>query len=430
MSASLEITAANVDPALLDLPWEVPLQDWPSSLLAALPRGLSRHVVRFANLSGRVIAVKEIGETVAHHEYEMLRDLARMGAPSVIPTAVVTGRRSPSGEELNAVIVTEHLQFSLPYRSLFSTRMRPETATRLIDALAVLLVRLHLLGFYWGDVSLSNTLFRRDAGAFSAYLVDAETGELHPKLTDGQRDYDVDLARTNIIGELMDLQAGSFFPENADPIDIGDRIRSRYEDLWNALTEAQSIDTTERWRVSERIKHLNSMGFDVGELKITTDLDGTRLVIQPKVVDAGHYHRQIMRLTGMDVGEMQGRRMMNDLETYRAMTGRQGQPIEIVAHEWMRDVYEPVIEAIPPDLAHKLEPAQVFHEVLDHRWFMTHDLGRDVSIRDAVDDYVLNVLPAKRDEAVFLGDDSGDTSMNSGDILLDDDAAAVDDLNP
>ena len=184
----MKITAATIDPALLDLPWETALEEWPTEVLAALPRGLSRHIVRFVNLSERVIAVKEIGESVAYREYELLRDLVRLEAPCVQPTAVITGRRSVSGEELNSVLITEHLSYSLPYRALFSQYMRPETATRLIDALAVLLVRLHLLGFYWGDVSLSNTLFRRDAGAFAAYLVDAETGELHPEgLTDGKR---------------------------------------------------------------------------------------------------------------------------------------------------------------------------------------------------------------------------------------------------
>ena len=97
------------------------------------------------------------------------------------------------------------MKFSLPYRALFARNLRPDTAERLIDALAVLLVRLHLAGFYWGDVSLSNVLFLRDADAFSAFLVDAETGDLQAQLTDGQREYDIDLARTNIIGELMDF---------------------------------------------------------------------------------------------------------------------------------------------------------------------------------------------------------------------------------
>lgn len=413
MPQSLEITAANVDPALLDLPWELPLEEWPRSILAALPRGLSRHVVRFINLSGRVIAVKEIGESVAHHEYEMLRDLSRLDAPSVLPTAVITGRRDSSGEELAAALVTEHLQFSLPYRALFSQFMTPDTAKRLLDALAVLLVRLHLLGFYWGDVSLSNTLFRRDAGAFSAYLVDAETGELHPSLTVGQRTYDVDLARTNIIGELMDLQAGRYFPEDEDPIAVGDRIRSRYEDLWRELTAPESIEADQRWRVAARIERLNELGFNVGELQMVSDLDGTRLTIQPKVVDSGHYHRQIMRLTGMDVGEKQAQRMLNDLETYRTMTGRADQPIEIVAHEWMRDVFEPVIEAVPPSLARKLEPAQIFHEFLEHRWFLAQKAGRDLPLDEVIDSYVRNVLPAKRDEAVLLDPGPQDTSEMS-----------------
>ena len=199
---SLNITAAHPDPALFDLPWHIPLEDWPEDLIAAFPRGISRHIVRFVRLSGRVIAIKEIGEVVAHHEYDQLRALRRLEVPSVVPLAVITGRRAPDGSPLEAVLITEHLQFSLPYRALFSRALRPDTATRFIDALAVLLVRLHLIGFYWGDVSLSNTLFRRDAGEFAAYLVDAETGRLYPELTEGQRENDLEVARVNIIGEL------------------------------------------------------------------------------------------------------------------------------------------------------------------------------------------------------------------------------------
>ena len=402
MPKSMQITAANVDPALLELPWDIPLEEWPEDVLAALPRGISRHVVRFVNLSGRVIAVKEIGESVAYHEYEMLRDLSRMEAPSVQPTAVVTGRRNAQGDELNAVLVTEHLEFSLPYRALFSRKIAAETVGRLLDALAVLLVRLHLLGFYWGDVSLSNTLFRRDAGSYSAYLVDAETGDLQTKLTDGQRNYDVDLARTNIIGELMDLQAGGFFPDDEDPIEVGNRIQERYNQLWEELTGAELIDADEHWRVQERIDRLAALGFSVGELTMTSAPEGDRLIIQPKVVDAGHYHRQIMRLTGMDVEELQARRMLEDIETYRAVNGMWHQSLEHVARAWTNDVYEHVIDAIPPELSGKLEPAQVFHEILEHRWYLGQQRQSDVPLDEVIADYLENVMPTKRDEAVLL----------------------------
>lgn len=399
MAQAINIKSMSVDPALLDLPWNIPLEQWPPEVLAALPRGISRHIVRFVNLNSNVIAVKEISSFVADREYEMLRDLLRLGAPCVRPIAVITGRVDANGEELNSVLITEHLSYSLPYRALFSQYMRPETATRLIDALAVLLVRLHLLGFFWGDVSLSNTLFRRDAGAFAAYLVDAETGELHPEgLTSGKRMYDIELARTNIIGELMDLQAGGLLEEDVDTIGVGDRIVSRYLELWDVLTGEESFSMSERWRVANRIERLNSLGFDVGELSMTTDLDGTHLSIQPKVVDAGHYHRQIMRLTGLDVQEGQGRRMLNDLEAYRSLWNRKDEPLEIAAHGWLADVFEPTIAAVPAEMRRKLEPAEIFHEVLEHRWYMSEAAGYDVSMQDAVADYVANVLANRPDE--------------------------------
>ena len=399
MAQAINIKSMSVDPALLDLPWNIPLEQWPPEVLAALPRGISRHIVRFVNLNSNVIAVKEISSFVADREYEMLRDLLRLGAPCVRPIAVITGRVDANGEELNSVLITEHLSYSLPYRALFSQYMRPETATRLIDALAVLLVRLHLLGFFWGDVSLSNTLFRRDAGAFAAYLVDAETGELHPEgLTSGKRMYDIELARTNIIGELMDLQAGGLLEEDVDTIGVGDRIVSRYLELWDVLTGEESFSMSERWRVANRIERLNSLGFDVGELSMTTDLDGTHLSIQPKVVDAGHYHRQIMRLTGLDVQEGQARRMLNDLEAYRSLWNRKDEPLEIAAHAWLADVFEPTIAAVPPEMRRKLEPAEIFHEVLEHRWYMSEAAGYDVSMQDAVADYVANVLANRPDE--------------------------------
>jgi hypothetical protein len=400
---NLQITAVAPDPALLDLPWDVPLVDWPEDVLAALPQGISRHVVRFVNHGGRVIAIKEIGESVAYREYELLRQLHRIEVPSVVPVGVITGRRAPDGERLEAVLVTEHLQFSLPYRALFSQDLRPDTATRLIDALAVLLVRLHLVGFYWGDVSLSNTLFRRDAETFAAYLVDAETGDMHRTLTNGQRNYDVDLARTNIIGELMDLSAGELLDEDVDEVAIGDALVERYQELWNALTGSEAFDSGDRWRVAARIERLNDLGFDVGELEITTDIDGTKVRIQPKVVDAGHHSRRLLRLTGLDVQENQARRMLNDLDSYRAATDRQNDQEQIVAHAWVRQVFRPTIDAVPREMRRKLEPAQLFHEILDHRWFISQQAQRDIPLPEAATSYVENVLRHRPDEDAVLG---------------------------
>ena len=402
----LELTAARPDPALLDLPWSVPLEDWPADRLAALPRGISRHTVRFVRVSNRVLAIKEIKVDLARREYAMLRNLERMDLPCVEPFGVVSGRVTADGTPLDACLLTRHLQYSLPYRALYSQALRPDTAQRLIDALAVLLVRLHLAGFWWGDVSLSNTLFRRDAGAFAAYLVDAETGELRPTLSTGQREHDLEIARVNIAGELMDLEAGGFLEEVADPLEVSEGIVDRYRKLWSALTESERFETGDRWRVEERIRRLNDLGFDIDELAMSTDLDGTTIQIQPKVVDAGHHSRRLLRLTGLDVEENQARRLLNDLDSYRAATDRQNEDEELVAHEWLVAVYEPSVRAVPRELAGKLEPAELFHEVLEHRWYMSERAGTDVPIRLAVRDYIDQVLPAKPDEKAVLGVDT------------------------
>ncbi len=404
--SALQITAAAPDPALLDLPWSVPLEDWPEHTLAALPRGISRHVVRFARLSGRVVAVKEIKEELARREYGLLRLLQRLDVPCVEPVGVVTGRVAADGTPLDDALITRHLQFSLPYRALFSQNLRPDTAARLVDALAVLLVRLHLTGFYWGDVSLSNTLFRRDAGSFAAYLVDAETGELHNTLSTGQRENDLEVARVNIAGELMDLEAGGLLDPEADPVRVSEAIMSRYRCLWAELTDSESFETGDRWRVDARIRRLNELGFDVGELAITTDIGGATVQIQPKVVDAGHHSRRLLRLTGLDVGENQARRLLNDLDSYRAASDRQGDDEEIVAHDWLSRVFESVVRAVPRQLGSKLEPAEVFHEVLEHRWYLSERAGHDVELPDVVADYVAHVLPTKPDEAAVLGVDT------------------------
>jgi hypothetical protein len=408
MTGSLQITAADPDPALLDLPWPLPLEVWPAEQLAALPRGISRHVVRFVKFSGTVLAVKEITEGLANREYVLLRLLRRLGLPVVEPVGVVTGRRDPFGEPLESALVTRHLRFSLPYRALYAQSLRSHTATRLVDALAVLLVRLHLAGFYWGDVSLSNTLFRRDAGAFAAYLVDAETGELHENLSRGLREYDVEIARTNIAGELLDLAAGGYLDETIDPLALSSVITRRYCELWTELTVAEQFERGDRWRVDARIRRLNELGFDVDELTISTDVDGTTVRLQPKVVDAGHHSRRLLRLTGLDVEENQARRLLNDLDSYRAASDRQANDEELVAHEWLQTCFEPVVRAVPRDLKVKLEPAEVYHEVLEHRWYLSEQRGRDVGLATSVESYVRGVLPLKPDEAAVLGVDTGE----------------------
>ncbi|PID98509.1 MAG: lipopolysaccharide kinase, partial [Actinomycetales bacterium] len=266
--------AAKPDAALIKLPWQLPLAEWPTEHLVALPRGISRHVVRFIQVGDQIMAAKEIIEDVAVNEYRLLTELVRNHTPSVEPVGVVLGRVDADGEPLEPILLTNHLQFSLPYRVLFHYGVRPDTVSRLIDAMVVLLVRLHLIGFRWGDVSLSNVLFRRDAGCFAAYLVDAETGELHDRLTDGQRAHDMEIARVNIFGEFSDLEAGGLLDPALDPLELVKTIETRYNELWKELTSAEEFLDSEMHRLEGRVRRLNALGFDVAEFDITTSSDG------------------------------------------------------------------------------------------------------------------------------------------------------------
>ena len=296
---ALRIVANRPDPAIVTLPWSTCLEDWTDEHVVPLPRGLSRHVVRIVRLGQRVYAVKETTEDLAFREYRLLRDLQRLGLPAVIAQGVVTGRVDEDGEELPAALLTQHLQFSLPYRSLFQHGLTADNLPSLIDALVVLLVRLHLADFYWGDVSLSNVLFRRSAGGFAAYLVDAETGELRPELSRGMRDYDVTVGCENVFAELLDLQASETLDGEVRAHEIVDLIQERYDALWAELTGEEEFAAGEMWRIEQRIEHLNDLGFDVEEIDIVTDFDGDTVQIQPKVVELGHHQRELQGLTGM-----------------------------------------------------------------------------------------------------------------------------------
>lgn len=401
MREKLSVVSPVYAPTLLKMPWAQPLEDWSSDLLAALPRGISRHTVRLIEADGLVFAVKEIGGEVAYHEYNMLRRLQELDAPCVVPVAVITHRVDENGEELTPCLVTEHLRFSLPYRDVFSRDITVDTINKLVRALAVLLVRLHLLHFYWGDVSLSNTLFRRDADQFSAYLVDAETGEFHDPISDGRRLYDVDVARVNIIGEMMDLQAGGYLSEDVDVITLGNDIASTYNELWDLMTGELIVEGDAFGAIAGRVARINELGFDVGEVEIEHDGENTyRVIIEPAVFSTGFYQKKLLRLTGLEVQDRQAQRLLGEMEVYRAVRYGGKLPLESVAHRWMVKNYEPIIELIPPQLREKLEPAQIFHEILDHRWFMSQNDQRYVTLTEAAQSYFDHVLPGHPDEAI------------------------------
>ncbi len=388
----LQIAKPGEHVSLVEWPFDLPLDDWTSPGLHEVS-GLHRHVVRLVESGEMTYVVKEIPDDLAEREWRLLRELADAGLPTADVIGVVTQRDN----DLDGLLITRNIDYSLPYRVLLSGRGLhiPYLGERLLDALAGLLVRLHLVGFYWGDCSLSNTLFRRDAGALSAYIIDVETGERHPTLSDGQRRLDLTIAMENVGGDLADLEAGGLLADGIDPVGTALAIETTYRQLWSELTGTDEFDIDETYRIDNRLQRLHELGFDAAELELYTTADGSKLRLIPRVVEHGFHGQRLKTLTGLDTGENQARRLLNDISRYRAVIERQTLrkvPETVAAARWLDERFEPTIDGVPPDLVGKLEPAELFHQVLEHLWFMSEEAGEDVGLGEAVTSYVRDVL--------------------------------------
>ena len=400
--SQLHITGVGEEiAALASLPWDKPLEQWPEDPSLAAQRGISRHIVRLVRSTpepdSEIYAVKETVEEFALREYEALKELGLRGAPSVSQIAIVNGRRDSNGEELPCAIVTRFLPYSLPYRVVLSGDVTQHEITNMANALAYLLVRLHLLGFWWGDCSLSNTLFRRDADGFAAYLVDAETGEFQKHLSNGQREHDLDLARFNVAAELEDLKlAGVLFPA-MDPIRASESVITRYRRIWKALSEPQILPSDDRHAVERAMRSLQDIGFAVEEVDIQLAGDKSALTFTPKLVAPNYHSLRLKELMGLETEEFQAKRILASFDRFRSREMQRTPDKSEAAARWLDEVFYKVVKSVPRDLQGRVEDAQLFHEVLEHRWYLGEKAGRDLGLDFATQDYISSVLPLRMD---------------------------------
>ena len=390
--------------AISGLPWNQPLEEWPEDPALAEKRGISRHVVRLIRVTDQpdseIYAVKETVSEFANREYAALRELRRLQAPSVDPIAVVEGRKDINGEDLPCVLATRFLPYSLPYRVVLSGALSSHDIINMANALALLLVRLHLLGFWWGDCSLSNTLFRRDAEGFAAYLVDAETGEFQKTLSDGQREHDLEIAHFNVAAELEDLALSGVLYPGMDPVRASDAVMKRYRRLWAALRDPQSLDPTDRRAVERAMRQLHDLGFAVEEVSIAIDGENKVLKFQPKLVAAGYHTNRLHDLMGLDTEELQAKRILASFDRYRAREKTTDTTVNEAAFKWLTEVFNPIVNSVPTEHQGRVEPAQLFHEVLEHRWYLSEAAGHDVGLDFAAKSYISEVLPYRRDSGI------------------------------
>jgi hypothetical protein len=397
MTAPRGLTALHLrqgHPDFLDLPWHLPLEEWNLETcprLVEMPRGLSRHTVVFVSYGAGIYALKEIPARVGQREYDILRGLEEHRLPAVTAVGIARVRAPDEPEQEMGVLLTQFLASSLPYRVLFMNKGLERYRERLLDAMASLLVRLHLGGFYWGDCSLSNVLFRRDAGELQAYAVDAETSELHPKLSDGQRELDLLIMEENITGGLADLAALVELPRTLDVYETAPSIRQRYERLWSEINKEISITPSESYRIHERIRALNELGFSVSEVDLVASGDGSQLRMRTIVTDRDYHRHQLHNLTGLVAEERQAALLLNEVRELKATLTREvnrSVPLSVAAFRWLDERFRPTLARLQRELGPPADEAELYCQVLEHKWFLSERAKRDVGLEVAVKEYV------------------------------------------
>ena len=381
-------------PDLIDLPWHLPLAAWKgvTNRLVELQRGLSRHEVVFVEYGAAVYALKELPPSRAEREYALLRGMEERSLPAVTAEGHARAVVTSDGDRVeNSVLITRYLDGSLPYRTLFMNQGLERYRERLLDAMAGLLVRLHLGGFYWGDCSLSNTLFRRDAGELQAYMVDAETSEQHEQLSDGQRALDLQILEENCAGELADLQVVTPLPPALTVQQIGPSIRGRYQRLWAEINRQLLISPHESYLIQERIRALNELGFSVGEFKLLKTGEGDRLRLSTIVVDRDYHRRLLHGLTGLVAGDRQAALLINEIKELQAHLAReQDRPVSqtVAASRWLDQRYRPATQRLREALQTGEDLSELYCQVLEHKWYLSERAKRDVGLEAALDDYL------------------------------------------
>jgi hypothetical protein len=268
----------------------------------------------------------------------------------------------------------------------------------LLDAMAWLLVDLHRAGVFWGDCSLANTLFRRDGDRIQAYLVDAETSEVHGQLTAGQRGYDLDILVENVAFGLADVGAMQGRDDaDDDALEAAESVRTRYANVWEELHREADLQAGDRHAIRSHIRRLNELGFAVDEISLepTGRSDGVRLKVA--VANRRFHARELQRLTGIVAMEGQARLLLNDLREYRTwLEYDSGSSVaeQAGADRWSADVLEPTLAILTPAIGPGRDPIQAYSDVLEEKWIESEAAGSDIGLRTAIDAYLAEGAPA------------------------------------
>jgi hypothetical protein len=263
--------------------------------------------------------------------------------------------------------------------------------------MAFLLVDLHRSGVFWGDCSLANTLFRRDGDRIQAYLVDAETSQVFPSLSDGQRAYDVEILVENVAFGLADLAAMQGWPDDGDDaIHAAEHVRDRYRQIWETIHDEPVLHPGDRQAIRNRVRKLNDLGYSV-DLDLDPDAADDRVRLRMSVTTRRFHARELERRTRVRALEGQAQLLLNDLNEYGTwLEWSESRPIDAdeVAERWLRGVYRPTLARIAASVGPDRDLVQAYCDVLEEKWLLSEQAGRDVGLARAIEAYLELGAPA------------------------------------
>lgn len=388
---TLQIRPGNPD--FLDLPWETRIDDWDHERVVSMPRGIHRHPVRFVAYDEGIYAIKELPRATAHREYRILRALEEVSNRTAVPAGLLDRDWLDSHVEGAGAVITRYVDHAFPYRRFvigagFGARRR-----QMADALAGLFVELHMAGCFWGDCSLSNVLYRFDAGQIEAIMIDGETSEMHPSLSDGQRFQDIEIMKENVAGEMSDIAAEMSEDLAAADLALGDEIEVAYLALWREINTDLTITRNDAYRIRERIGRINELGFSVEDIEIVPSDGGSTVRLVTHVGGRTYNSDTLRERTGIEASENQARVILGDLTYFLAKHGEPSTTGKNVAtFKWLTSQWEPMIRRIseiwPGD-----DPVQGYCDYLNHRLELATQRDKDVDPFEAFDSWIANGFP-------------------------------------
>jgi Domain of unknown function (DUF4032)/Lipopolysaccharide kinase (Kdo/WaaP) family len=380
------------NPEFLDLPWDRAINDWDHERLVEMPTGIHRHPVVFVAYEEGVFVIKELPRRLANSEYQVFRALEDRTTRSAEVVGLVERVWLDPHDEQSAAVITRYVEHTFPYRHLVSGPGFGPRRDQMLDAIAGLLVELHLSGCFWGDCSLSNLLYRYDAEAIESIMIDAETSRLYDRLSDGQRTEDLEIMKLNLAGEMADIAAMTGLEIDQADFTLGEDVEARYRSLWNELTEELVITRDESYQIRERIGRLNQLGFSVNDVDLTPSEEGSLVRMKVEVGGRTFHSERLRQQTGIDASENQARVILSDLNYYLAKHGSVSASGKSVGtFKWLTTSFEPMVARISE--LRKGNPVQGYCDLLHHRFRLAQRREQDVPNEEALEDWIASGMP-------------------------------------